>query len=188
MNTLIERILNRRSVKAADLCEPGPSESELDSILRAAHRVPDHGKLGPWRFIIFRGEARSRFGESLAEIFQAENPDSSKDSVLFEKQRFTRAPVIIGVVAKITKHPKIPTWEQELSVGACCQNILTAAHALDYGAQWLTEWYSYSDSVAETLSLTTGEKLAGFIYLGSYKDKPSERKRPELEERIHYWG
>lgn len=187
MHTLIEQILNRRSVKAGDLNEPGPSSNELETILRAAHRVPDHGKLGPWRFIIFQDKARSRFGQILAETFKTENPDTSAESLQFEAQRFTRAPVVIGVVATSVDHPKIPIWEQQLSVGACCQNILLSAHSMGYGAQWLTEWYSYSETIAQALSLKVEEKLAGFIYIGSYKDKPPERKRPDLEERIYYW-
>lgn len=189
MTEFIKDLLVRRSVTASEMCEPGPTENEVQQILAAAHRVPDHGKIGPWRFVIFQGAARDAFSKKLSEIFAKENPEASEKLLQFESERLTRAPLVIAVVASPDKeHAKIPEWEQLLSVGAACQNILVAALALGYGAQWLTEWYSYSDNVNSLLELKSSEKIAGFIYIGSYKNKPDERVRPDLQERLQYWS
>lgn len=186
-NTLTDALLSRRSVVARDLCEPGPNQDELDTILKCAHRVPDHGKIGPWRFIIFQDEARLAFGQELEKIFADENPDATDKVLEFEKERFMRAPLVIGVIYSPHEHPKVPEWEQQLSTGAVCQNILNAAHFLGYSAQWLTEWYAFNDNVNGILGLHPQEHVAGFIYIGSTKEKPSERNRPDLAERINYW-
>jgi len=180
----LEFLLSRRSVTANELHEPGPDQAQLDLILRAAHRVPDHGKIGPWRFVIFQGEARERFGNLLEQRFRQIDPEATQKLLNFERNRFLRAPLIIGVISSPAKHPKAPEWEQILSTGAACQNILLAAHSLGYGAQWLTEWYAFDEVIAKQLSLTSAEKIAGFIYIGSYDKPPSERVRPDLNERI----
>lgn len=184
---VMESLLTRRSVLARDMIGPGPSLEERDQILAAAHRVPDHGKIGPWRFVIFEGESREAFGESLAEIFAADNSDASEKLVTFERERLTRAPLVIAVISSPVEH-KVPQWEQLLSSGAACQNILLAAQSLGFGAQWLTEWYAYHEKVDGLLGLTDGEKVAGFIYIGSFQDKPKERVRPDLGERVSFWG
>lgn len=192
LNTVMRKdslntLLTRRSVVARDLCEPGPSQDELAQILRVAHRVPDHGKIGPWRFIVFQGPARQHFGDELAKIFVADNPDTTSKCLAFEADRLSRAPVVIAVISSPQEH-KVPKWEQELSCGAACQNMLNAAACLGYGAQWLTEWYAYHASVNQLLGLAESERVAGFVYLGSYNDAPSERKRPDLDERVSYWA
>ncbi|MFL0809750.1 MAG: nitroreductase [Agarilytica sp.] len=184
-NDALELLLTRRSVKAVDLCEPGPNKGELKKILAAGHRVPDHGKIGPWRFVIMEGNARTRFGETTAQIFNRANPGASEKLIEFEKQRFTRAPLVIVVIASPIEH-KVPEWEQVLSAGACCQNILNAAHALGYGAQWLTEWTAYDADVLKHLELGERENIAGFMYIGSYSNKPDDRVRPSLEDRVQY--
>ncbi|WP_086932892.1 nitroreductase family protein [Agarilytica rhodophyticola] len=186
-DTLIDTLLTRRSVVARDLCDPGPNESEVKQILAAGHRVPDHGKIGPWRFIIFQNEARATFGQHLADIFAKENPTCGPKVVEFEKERFTRAPLVIAVISSPIEH-KVPQWEQELSSGAVCQNMLLAAKALGYGAQWLTEWYAFNKEVDALLSLKENEKVAGFIYIGNYRQAPQERNRPDLNERVSYWN
>jgi nitroreductase len=184
-NTTLDLLLTRRSVVAKDLREPGPSPEQLELILQAAHRVPDHGKIGPWRFIVFEGESRETFGEKIAKIFQKNQPDASDKLIEFERTRLMRAPCVIAVVANIDEqHPKIPIWEQQLAVGACCQNLLVAANSFGFGAQWLTEWYSYDEEVNAELELKNSERIAGFIYLGTYEQKPAERNRPDLQERI----
>ncbi len=183
----VELLLTRRSVMAKDLCEPGPGPEQLNDILRAAHRVPDHGKLGPWRFVVFTGEARSRFGQQLADIYLQDNPDC-KDAVLaFQRDLLLRAPLVIGVISTASEHVKIPIWEQELSAGAACQNILVAAQAMGYGAQWLTEWYSFDTRVHDMLGMDTHHKVAGFLYIGTKSSEPDDRARPSLEDRITYW-
>ena len=186
-NSTLNLLLSRRSVTAKDLCEPGPNPNELEHILRAAHRVPDHKKLGPWRFIVFQGEARKAAGELLASVLLAENPDATPQMIEFEKIRFLQAPVVIAVVSNPIPNEKAPEWEQILSTGAACQNILLGAHSMGYSAQWLTEWYSYSKEIHKTFGLSPLEKFAGFIYIGSASKAPSERERPSLEDRVSFW-
>lgn len=186
--SLLDIIRTRRSVSAKDMHEPGPTPAQLQTLLEAAHRVPDHGKLGPWRFVIFQGEARSAFGNKLAAIYQAENPEAPEKAVELQKSLLLRAPLVIAVISTASPHVKIPEWEQVLSAGAACQNILIAAHAMGFGAQWLTEWYGYNDKVKTLLNMETHHRIAGFIYIGSYDEKPEERVRPSLEERISQWG
>ncbi len=182
------RIAERRSVKAIDICEPGPSQDEITEILETAVRVPDHGKLGPWRFILFERGARQEFGDFLSTRFKEVNPTAPEALLKLENQRFMRAPLVICVVAKIRKGIKIPEWEQELSVGASCQNILTAANLLGYSGQWLTEWYAYDEAVDNQLGLDEDERVAAFIYIGSAKEKPAERERPSLDSRVTRWN
>lgn len=184
----IDLLLTRRSVSAKDMHEPGPTDEQLDTILRCAHRVPDHGKLGPWRFVVFRHDARAAFGKKLAEIYAAANPDSSEKLLGFQADLLMRAPTVIAVISTAEEHAKIPQWEQVMSVGAACQNILVAATALGFGAQWLTEWYGYNEQVKQLLGAKPEHRIAGFIYIGSYDDKPDERHRPELAERVEFWS
>ncbi len=178
---------SRRSVVAANLTEPGPDADALDAILRAGARVPDHGKLAPWRFVLFRGDARARFGDVLADAFTASHPDAKERKIEFERARFTRAPVVVAVISRYVPG-KIPEWEQILSSGAVCQNMLIAATALGYAAQWITEWYAYDAAVGRALGLGEGERVAGFVYLGSADAPPKERARPELSELISEWA
>lgn len=182
----LNALLTRRSVLAKDMVEPGPSKDELDQILAAGHRVPDHGKIGPWRFVIVQGEARAKLGEASAAIFKKANPDATEKLITFEAERFLRAPVILTVISSPVEH-KVPEWEQVLSAGACCQNILNAAYALGYGAQWLTEWTAYDADVAALFNLSEKERIAGFIYIGSHSEKPKERVRPAIEERVTFF-
>ena len=187
LDDALQRLQSRRSVKAMDLCEPGPSDDELQALLATGIRVPDHGKLGPWRLLKFTGEARREFGNILAERFHSLNPQAREHSVTAERERFMRAPVVIAVIARITPGIKIPEWEQQLSVGAVCQNILTTANLMGYAAQWLTEWYAFDEQIDAALGLTTHERVAGFIYIGSAKEKPAERVRPDLADVLSTW-
>lgn len=187
MSTL-ELLTTRRSVKAKDMIEPGPNQEQIRTILQAGHRVPDHGKIGPWRFVVFRGHARAQFTEKLAEIYAEENPDCKEKKLNFQSEVLMRAPVAIAVISTASQHAKVPEWEQVLSVGAVCQNMLIAATAMGFGAQWLTEWYSYNDRVKALLEMEPHHRVAGFLYFGNFEHKPEERKRPDLEERITYWG
>lgn len=186
MSTL-ELLATRRSVLARDMIEPGPSPEQVRTILAAGHRVPDHGKIGPWRFVVFTDDARARFSEKLAEIYAEENPDCTEKNLNFQAETLTRAPVVIAVISTAGEHAKVPEWEQILSAGAACQNMLLAATAMGFGAQWLTEWYGYNNKVKELLAMEPHHRVAGFLYFGSYENKPEERKRPDLEERITYW-
>ena len=186
-NPTIDLLLARRSVSANSLGEPGPSTAELELILRAASRVPDHKKLVPWRFLLFQGEARAAFGGVLAEICRTEESDPGAFRLKTEAKRFLRAPLVIAVISRIVKTPGAPEWEQTLSAGACCQNLIVAATALGYGAHWITEWCGYSEGVRKALRLADNERVAGFVYIGTAKEKPDERERPKLAEIVAPW-
>jgi nitroreductase len=180
--TALDVLLSRRSGKARELTGPGPSQEQLAAILTAGARVPDHGKLFPWRFIVFEGQARKRFADILVN---AQLQDGATASQAEEwRGRATAAPVIIGVVSAARESIKIPVWEQELSAGAVCQNLLIAAHALGFVANWLTEWYAYHPTVKQEIGLKPGERMAGFVYIGSAKSELEERPRPDMEKIV----
>ena len=181
----IELLLSRRSGSAKAMGGPGPSPAQLAQILGAGARVPDHGKLFPWRFIVFQGEGRGRAGDILAAAAQAKGDRPGQ--VEEERNRFLRAPVVIGVISRAREQIKIPVWEQELSAGAVCQTILIAAHALGFVANWVTEWYAYDPDVRERLGLKAGERVAGFIYIGTTRVELEERPRPELDRIVSYF-
>lgn len=175
----IALLLSRRSGSAKAMKEPGPSKKQLAQILQAGGRAPDHGKLFPWRFIVFEGKGRERAGDILADVAEAEGERDKQ--VEEERGRFLRAPVVIGVVSAAREQHKIPVWEQELSAGAVCQNILIAATALGFVGNWLSEWYAYHPAVKHRLGLKAGERIAGFIYIGTPKDELEERPRPDMD-------
>ena len=179
----IDLLLSRRSGSAKAMTGPGPNGEELRTILRAAARVPDHGKLFPWRFIVFEGEARAGFGKLLVECLKETEPVSAERAAL-EAGRFLRAPVVVGVVSRVRAGIPIPEWEQQLSAGAVCQTMLIAAHALGFVANWLTEWCAYHPLVLERLGLKPGERIAGFIYIGKSATPLEERPRPEMEKIV----
>ncbi|HWN78505.1 MAG TPA: nitroreductase [Bradyrhizobium sp.] len=184
MPDAIELLKIRRSVKPREMSEPGPSPAELETILTIGARVPDHGKLTPWRFIVFDGDARVRAGEIIAKVFARKNPQASAADIDVEKHRLTDAPLVIGIVSFTKPHPKVPPWEQELSAGASAMNMVTAATALGYGACWLTGWFAFDRDVLDGLGLKADEKLAGFIHIGT-KTKPNEdRPRPALSDIV----
>ena len=181
----VDFLLSRRSGSAKTMGEPGPGKEQLADILRAGARAPDHGKLFPWRFIIFEGDGRKRSGDILADAAQS---DGERDKQVEEERgRFMRAPVVIGVISAAREQHKIPVWEQELSAGAVCQNILVAATALGFVGQWVTEWYAYHPMVKEKFGLKAGERMAGFIYLGTATEALEERPRPEMEKIISWF-
>ncbi len=182
----LELLANRRSTRAKDMTEPGPSRAERDTLLAIAARTPDHGKLFPWRFITFEGEARARFGDILEARMRETDPDGPPERYELERNRFLRAPLVIAVISDVIENHKIPEWEQELSAGAVCQNLLIAASAMGYAAQWLTEWYAYDRVVKTALGLAPGERVAGFIYVGTAKVDAVERKRKPA--RVTAWG
>ena len=187
-NPMLALLKNRRSVKPAMLAEPGPSAAELDDILTAASRVPDHKKLAPWRFIVFEGAARARFGEVLAAAAQAEDKmEPSPVRLEAERQRFQRAPVVVAVVSSVRNPAPAPEWEQVLSSGAACFNLCLAANAMGYGTCWLTEWAAYSPAVGKALGLGATERVAGFIYIGTAKERQEDRERPALAAIVSRW-
>ena len=178
----------RRSTGTALLSEPGPSGSVLNEILETAMRVPDHRRLGPWRFIVIEGDARDTFGRAAAEVRRREIPDAPEDRLDISRRSMLRAPTVIAAISSPKDCVKgTPVWEQELSVGAACQNLLLAANSAGFAGCWLTEWMSYSNGINELLGLSETERIAGFIYLGTPKGDPQERMRPDTAERISYW-
>lgn len=186
-NTL-DFLLSRRSVLARMMEGPGPDDADLRRILRTGLRVPDHGRLAPWRFIVIRGEARERLGGVLAETFERKNPDAIDEQIEIERERLTRAPVVVAVVSKVVKEHKIPEWEQILSSGAACQTMLIAALSMGYAAQWITEWYAYDPDVKAALGIGAEDRIAGFLYLGNEAAEPTERMRPEYDDIVSEWA
>lgn len=178
----------RRSVPAFQMSEPGPQTAEIESILTLAVRVPDHGKIAPWRFIVYRGEERVRLGERLLALALEANPALSEEMITVERSRFTRAPVVIAVVSTAAPHAKIPEWEQVLSAGAVCLNLLMAANAHGYVSNWLTEWFAYDTRAHGELGIRAGEKVAGFIHIGSTTFPVTERPRPALADVVTFAG
>jgi nitroreductase len=184
MAEALELLKTRRSVKPIELNGPGPTAAELDSILTVASRVPDHGKLTPWRFIVFDGEARLKAGAAIESVFKTNNPAAIADQIAFERNRLARAPVVIAVVSRAAPHVKIPEWEQVLSAGAAAMNLVTAAHALGFAATWITEWYAYDRRVLDALGLSPHEKIAGFVHIGRPAKPPEDRPRPPLSDIV----
>lgn len=180
-------LMRRRSIKTRDMKGPGPDKGAVEKILAAAMRVPDHGKLAPWRFIVLSGDDRAQLGDLIARGLIDENESSEK---VAEKMKgyATQAPTLVVAIHCPSKERPIPLWEQELSVGAACQNMLIAATALGFAAQWLTGWASYSPTVTQGLGLTDKEKIAGFMFFGDKPEKnPSERPRPAFGDHVS-WG
>ena len=185
---LIDYLAVRRSIPAFQMSEPGPGRSEIEEALRLATRVPDHGKLAPWRFIVYRGDERARLGEELLKLALEAKPDLSEEMINVERNRFTRAPVVVAVISTAAPHVKIPEWVQQLSAGAVCLNLILAANALGYVANWLTEWFAYDQRAWPLLGVREGEKIAGFIHIGSSDFPPVERPRPDLAEIVSWTG
>lgn len=183
----IDLLLTRRSVKPFTMAAPGPDAGELEIILRAGARVPDHGKLAPWRFILFKGEARAAFGDVLRERFGKIEPAATEDRLRLEAGRLLQAPVVVAVISRIVPSKKAPEWEQVLSAGAACQNMLVAATALGFACSWLTEWYAYDAGIAQALGLGENERVAGFLYFGSPTLPKDERERPALADICAEW-
>ena len=187
MNNLINFLKTRRSTTAKNMNAGHIKESDLNDILACGIRVPDHGALNPWSLTVIKHNARSRIGkEILVPEFIQNNPEATQDEIDFENNRFLRASAVIAVLFKPVSHPKIPSWEMELSAGAVCSNILVAAQSLGYAAQWLTEWYSYNERmIKEVGGKPETDKLAGFIYIGNKEKEPVERRRPKKENVIN---
>lgn len=189
----LQPLLTRRSTAVKHMTTPAPNEAELEQILRVATRVPDHGKLAPWRIITLRGEGALKLGAQAAEVFAKANPEATEAQIAAERSRFARAPMCLAVLSTPVLGTK-PVWEQQLSAGAVCLNILHAAEALGYGAKWLTEWVAYDGTILDTL-LTAAPtlpanfsreeaRIAGFIYLGTKTLKTPDRERPDLADVV----
>ncbi|CAL8980801.1 MULTISPECIES: nitroreductase family protein [Rhodoplanes] len=174
----------RRSVKPDQLSGPPPTADEIDTMLTIAARVPDHGRLVPWRFILFEGDHREEAGAAIASAYAAKYPDATGDQLYFETQRLARAPLVIGVVCSAQPGQKIPEWEQQLSGAAVAMNLLHAATALGYAASWLTEWYAYDRQVMRAYGLEDHERFIGFVHVGRHDGTPEDRPRPALADIV----
>jgi nitroreductase len=171
MPDALELLKTRRSVKPIELAGPAPTPSEIDTLLRIASRVPDHGKLAPWRFILFESDARTAAGDVIASVFRADHADATADQLDFERP-----------------HVKIPEWEQQLSAGAATMSLVFAAHAMGYAASWITEWYAYDRRVLDKLGLAPNERIAGFVHIGRPAKPPGDRERPDLTAIVSRFG
>jgi nitroreductase len=180
-------LTTRRSASVKAMTEPGPTAEQLDVLLRTAVRVPDHGKLTPWRFILFEGGARGRFGEVLAARWRELHPEHGEATVAQARGFFERAPAVLAVVSRAAPHVKIPEWEQVLSAGAVCQNILVAATAMGLGCQWNTDWCAYDPKTTAAMGLGPQEKIAGFLYLGTPSELITDRPRPDPASLLTRW-
>lgn len=187
MNETIELLAKRRSAPALALAAPGPTKEEIEIMLGIAARVPDHGKLAPWRFVVFAAESRDRAGAIVADVYAAANPGADAAQLATERKRFSLAPLVIGVVSRAKPHEKIPEWEQVLSAGAVCMNLIVAANAMGYQTVWLTEWYAYDRAVLERLGVAADEKIAGFVHIGRAPGPREDRPRPVLADIVSWF-
>lgn len=177
-------LAKRRSASAMTLTAPGPDDAQLGEILRIAARVPDHGKLAPWRFIVLTGEAKDAFAERIAELADSQANPTKATAAL---RKLTRPPVCVAVVSRHIPG-EIPEWEQRQSASAVCHQLLLAAAALGWGANWITDWYSYDPRATAILGLSAGEQVAGYLYLGTPTEQPQERARPDVAAITSYWS
>ena len=182
--TVIDFLLSRKSAPIAELREPAPGDDEIATLIRVASRVPDHGRLTPWRFVVYRGEARHRIGDMLAKRAEEREGPLPDARVEQEKARFSRAPLVIGVIHCPRDNPKIPRWEMLLSGGAAAMNLVLAANALGYSTNWITNWYSDDEEGRRILGLAPDERVVGFVHIGTFSGDAPERPRPEVETLI----
>lgn len=180
-------LLSRRSVPARFLGEPGPDDATIARLLELAVRVPDHGALKPWRFLLIRGAARAALGEILAARRREREPETTAEELEKERRRFLRAPVVIAVIARIARGHRIPEQEQLLSAGLAAYNLLLGAHALGFAGQWLTGWPAYDAEIAARLQLGPEERIVAFIHLGTATAQPPERPRPDPQTLFGEW-
>jgi nitroreductase len=176
---ILDFLLARNSVPISDLREPAPNDAEIAKIMTAASRVPDHGRLAPWRFILYRGKAREEIGQRLAELAEQREGPLPEGRRNQELARFSRAPLVIGVVSSPKENPKIPQWEMFLSGGMAAMNLMIAANALGYGTNMITNWYSDVPEGRTILGLAPQERVIGFVHIGSYEGTAPERPRPD---------
>ena len=188
MNIYDNFFSKRRSVMAKKMSSDPINKKDLDYILQAGIRVPDHGALNPWKLNVIQGDALRKIDEEIILTeFIKKNPDSEKNAQEVESRRLQRAGVVIAVLSTPVDHPSIPLWEMQLSSGAVCMNLLSSAQSMGYAAQWLTEWYAYNDKMLIRLGGKKGiDQISGFIYIGQKIEEPNERRRPISESVISY--
>lgn len=177
---VVDFLLKRRSSPIDKLTEPAPDDSQIETMIRIASRVPDHGRLAPWRFILYRGDARHEIGRQLADLAEQREGPLPEARLEKERTRFSRAPLVIGVVHITRDSPKIPQWEMFLSGGAAAMNLLLAANALGFGANWISNWYADDEEGRRLLGLKKDERVIGFVHIGTYAGEVTDRPRPDV--------
>jgi nitroreductase len=185
--SLISFLKTRKSASAKAMAGPGPDPGEIDDILAMATRVPDHGKLSPWRFVVFCGSSRAEIGKVFAARWKELNPSHGQEILEFQANLFTRAPVVIAVVSTAQPHAKIPVWEQQMSAAAVCMNIELASQAMGYDVQWQTDWVAYDTIAKSAMGLKAEENIAGLIYIGRTTLPLEDRPRPDSKALTTYW-
>jgi len=178
---ILDFLATRSSAPIPELKEPAPSEVEIRTLIRIATRVPDHGRLAPWRFILYRGAAREEIGEQLAALAEAREGPLPEARLQQERTRFSRAPLVIGVISSPKDNPKIPQWEMFLSGGAAAMTLVLAANAMGYATNWITNWYSDVAEGRRILGLAPHERVVGFVHIGTFSGAVQERPRPEID-------
>jgi len=185
-STAYSLLATRRSAKPRDIVAPGPDDDQLHQILSAAIRTPDHGKLAPWRFVIVREDQRDMLSRLLVDSYKAERPEAGRLELEAMDQFARQAPTLVVALSSPRQPSKIPLWEQELSAGAACQNLLVATHALGFVGGWLSGWPAYSEKVRDAFGYPH-ERIAGFIFIGSPSRPLEERPRPDYTDVVTDW-
>lgn len=186
-DTVISFLRQRKSALLPTLGEPGPDAETLGVMLEIAARVPDHGVLNPWRFILYKGEARLKAGEALATLQEKRGGPLDPVALKKELNRFSRAPLVVAVVSAPKADPKVPEWEQFLSAGAAAMNLVHAATACGFGANWVTGWYADDEEAAAILGAAPGERIIGFVHVGSIRGETPDRPRPDWRTLVSEW-
>jgi nitroreductase len=188
MNPTIDLLLTRRSVPPRLLATPAPTPAEIRTLITIASRVPDHGRVVPWRFVVIGPGGGARLGSMIADTFSTDHPDASPEALEIERCRLLRAPLVIAVISSTREHPKAPEWEQILSAGAAAMSLVIAANAMGYGANWHTEWYAYDRRIMRELGVVDNERIAGFVHIGTAIERPGDRPRPLLDDVTVEYG
>jgi nitroreductase len=186
-SSLLRFLETRKSASAKAMTGPGPDAVQLQAMLHLAVRVPDHGKLAPWRFVVFEDAARKDVGERFADRFKTLHPDYSDDMINFQRGLFMRAPIVVGVVSTAALHAKIPVWEQQMSAAAVCFNLVLAAQAHGFDAQWQSDWVAYDEGAKAIMGVAPQENVAGLIYIGTAAVALEDRPRPDAKIITTHW-
>lgn len=180
-------LASRRSGKPRDLVAPAPTRDQLIEMIRLAGRTPDHGKLAPWRFVIVPDDRRDALAALLVEAYRAERPEAKRAEIDAMEQFARQAPALVVALFSPRTGSHIPMWEQELSAGAACMNMLHAVHAHGFAAGWLTGWPAFSDRVRDAFG-TAPERIAGFVFIGTPARALEERPRPDAATLWSEWN
>ena len=185
--TPLTLLATRRSGKPRDLIAPGPDAAQIETMLEIAMRVPDHGKLAPWRFVVVAPAQRTALAAIITSAYRAERPQASQSEIAALEQFAHQAPALVVTMFSPRGESHIPLWEQELSAGAAVMNLLHAAHAQGFAGGWLTGWPAYSDAVRDAFGAAP-ERITGFVFIGTPSRPLEERPRPDRASVVSQWG